>query len=276
MRRLNFNISKNEDFYEYHLSATYNKWLEKTIFTDRVKFYDSLFKYQKNQFDKLFYNFAYNNCTHEENIFIYERLIWNLIKDKNIFVIINYNLSSFLKNNNLPFDKICWEYEIENRVSIEWTETIFTDRDFIAARNVEWDDEDKNKTAIFEINSFEMFLKIIYVCSKDDCSLLNFFWIDKKIKKDTIIKILQWNKRPKLLDLLENNDLFIALFLGCDDGYQDYILIKSKNEITDSINKLTDNINTAWEKYENKLDSVETFQEYTDLIDVCFWLNIIK
>lgn len=283
MRPLKFNISTKDELNEYHLGATCDKWLEKTIWTNKKEFYQTLFdnyENQESQFHKLFYNFAYYNCTHEENIFIYERLIWDLIENRNVYVIINFRTASFLCGNDLRFDKVNWEYEIEYQSNIDNTETVFSDNEFVKAKTswikpptIRWNNADEDKTAVFEIDSFETFIKVIFACIMDDCGSLNFFCISKD-KKENLIRSLQGIEKPILNQILDKNDLFITLFLGADDGYQDYILIKSKNELTEKLNEITENINNAGQLYENKLDSIKTFDELTSLIEESFGLKM--
>jgi hypothetical protein len=283
MRPLKFKISTKEKLNEYHLEATHKKWLEKTIWTDKQKFYQTLFENyenQESQFHKLFYNLAYYNCTHEENIFIYERLIWDLICNRNVYVIINFRTAMFLNSNDLPFDKVSWEYEIELQSNIQNTETIFSDNGFVPAKTSwikppipNWKNEDEGKTAVFRIDSFQTFIKVIFSCIMDDCGSLNFFCIDKD-KKEQFIQTLQSADKPNLVDILDNEDIFITLFLGADDGYQDYVLIKSKLDLIDKLNKIADDINKGGRLYEDKLEKVETFDELTSLIEESFGLKL--
>jgi hypothetical protein len=282
MRPLKFQHIEKNGLNEYHLGATYNKWLEKTIWTDKHQFYKTLFvnyEKQESQIDQLFYNLAYYNCTHEENIFIYERLIWDLIQSKNVFAIINFNTGSFLNDNDLPFDKVIWEYEIEYQSSLNHTETIFTDKGFVPAKigrvkppTPRWNIEDEDKTAVFKIDNFATFIKIIFACIMDDCGSLNFFCIGKD--KKLLINSLQGTDKPVLYDLLDNDDIFITLFLGADEGYQDYLLIKSKTNLTCKLNRIVENVNNGGELYESELESVNTFEQLTCLIEKSFGLKI--
>jgi hypothetical protein len=282
MRPLKFNISTKDGLNEYHLGATYDKWLEKTIWTDKKELYNTLcdnFENQESQWHKLFYNLAYYNCTHEENIFIYERLIWDLIQNRNVYVIINFRTASFLSYNDFPFDKVNWEYEIECQANLENTETIFSDNGFVKARSSwikpptpRWNNEDEDKTAVFKINDFATFIKVVFACIMDDCGSLNFFCIEQD-KKEKLISTLQGTDKPILSDILECEDLFITLFLGADEGYQDYLLIKSKTDLTNKLNDIANNINKGGEIYETELESVNTFDQLTSLIDKSFGLK---
>lgn len=283
MRPLKFNISTKDELNEYHLGATYNKWLEKTIWKDKKEFYKTLFdsyENQESQFHKLFYNFAYYNCTHEENIFIYERLIWDLIHDKNVYVIINFRTASFLCGNDLSFDKVNWEYEIEYQLNIDNTETVFRDNGFVPAKTgwikpqtPRWNNEDEDKTAVFEIDCFATFIKVVFACIMDDCGSLNFFCVNKN-RKDKLISTLQAADKPILSDILDSEDLFITLFLGADEGYQDYLLIKSKTDMTNKLNRITSNINKGGEIYEAELESVNSFEQLISLIEKSFGLKM--
>jgi hypothetical protein len=283
MRPLKFNISTKDGLNEYHLGATYDKWLEKTIWTDKQEFYKTLFdnyENQESQFHKLFYNFAYYNCTHEENIFIYERLIWDLIQDKTVYVIINFRTASFLNGNDLKFDKVNWEYEIEYQSNIDSTDTIFSDKGFVPAKTgwikpptPRWNNEDEDKTAVFEIDNFTTFIKVVFACIMDDCGSLNCFCIGKD-KKEELINTLQASDKPILSDILDSEDLFITLFLGADEGYQDYLLIKSKADLTNKLNNITNNINKGGEVYEAELESVNSFEQLTSLIEKSFGLKM--
>jgi len=283
MRPLRFDIKVNEGLNEYHLGATYDKWLEKTIWTGKKEFYNTLcdnFENQKSHWHELFYNLAYHNCTHEENIFIYERLIWDLIQNRNVYVIINFRAALFLSDNDLSFDKVNWEYEIEYQSNLENTETIFSDNGFVQAKTSwikpptpRWDNKDESRTAIFKIDSFEIFIKVIFSCIMDDRSSLNFFCIDKS-KKGKLIETLQSTDKPVLHDILEKEDLFVTLLLGADEGYQDYILIKSKTDLSDKVNDITLELSEGGEIYEAELESVSSYEQLTRLIEKSFGLKV--
>jgi len=282
MRPVKFNITTKDGLNEYHLGATCDKWLEKTIWTDKQEFYKTLFdnyEKQESQFHKLFYNFAYYNCTHEENIFIYEKLIWDLIQNKNVYAIINFRTASFLNGNDLPFDKVSWEYEIEYQSNLNNTETIFSDKGFMPAKTgwikpstPRWNNEDEDKTAVFKIDTFTTFIKVVFACVMDDCGSTNFFCLEKGKKR--LINALQGIDKPILSDILDYEDIFITLFLGADEGYQDYLLIKSKTDLTSKLNYIADNINKGGEIYESELESINSFEQLTSLIEKSFGLKM--
>jgi len=283
MRPLQFNISKSEGLNEYHLGATADKWLDKTIISTNWEFYETLldkYETQESQYHKLLYNLAYYNCTHEENIFIYEQLIWSLIKNKNVYVTINFLTATFLTVNDLPFDIVNWEYEIEYEANLDYTDVTFRDKGFVPAKTgwiepatPRWNNDDKDKTAVFKIDSFETFIRMILACVMDDCSSINFYCIEER-NRDKLINSLNGNKKPKLSDILENDDFFITLFLGADEGFQDYLLLKSKSDLTNDLHKITNTVNEGCELYETELQNVNTFEQLTDLIERSFGLKI--
>lgn len=283
MRELEFNILTKNEFNEYHLSASSKKWLDKTIWTDKQELYKTLFasyENQQSQFHKLFYNFAYYNCTHEENIFIYERLIWDLVKNLNIYCTVNFRTASFLMSNDLPFDKVSWEYEIEYQANLDYTEVIFQDKGFVPARTSwikpptpRWNNDDENKTAVFKIDSFNTFIKAIFSCIMDDFGSLNFYCL-KEDNKERLIKTLKSDEEPKLNTILDSDDIFITLFLGADEGFQDYLLIKSKSDIKESIDKITKRVNKGIRIYETELKEIDSFEQLMKLIEKSFELKI--
>ena len=187
---------------------------------------------------------------------------------------------AFLDANDLKFDKVNWEYEIEFQSNIDSTDTIFNDKGFVPAKTgwikpptPRWNNEDEDKTAVFEIDNFATFIKVIFACIMDDYSSLNFFCIEQD-KKETLISTLQGTDKPILSGILEHEDQFITLFLGADEGYQDYLLIKSKTDLTNKLNDITNNINKGGEIYEAELESVNTFDQLTGLIEKSFGLKI--
>jgi hypothetical protein len=285
MKQLQFHKKISGQLNEYHLGATGDKWLEKTIWQDKKEFYQTLFdRYdsQESQFHSLFNNLAYYNCTHEENIFIYEKLIWDLIKDHSIFAIINFQAALFLSFNDPPFDKIDWEYDIEYEATEDWKEMIFLDNGFVKAKTgwikpptPKWNNEEENKTALFQINNFGQFIRSIYTGVMDDCFSLSFLCLGPD-KKENLLNVLQSPQRPTLEDILEANDLFVTLHLGADEGYQDYVLIKSKADIQKKINALTNQLNQSGQLYEAGLENVKSFDDLVKLIRESFGLNALQ
>ncbi len=283
MRQIQFDIKTKDELNEYHLGAARNKWLDKTIWTDKQDFYQTLFdKYesQESQFHELFYNLAYYNCTHEENIFVYERLIWDLIAGKKIYAIINFRTASFLVANDLPFEKISWEYEIEYLSNIDFTQMVFTDNEFVRAKTGwiqpptdRWDNNDEDKTALFEVNDFRTFIGVIFSIIMDDCGSINLFCCEKE-KKNFLTDILNGDNKPSLEKILDPNDIFITLFLGSDEGYQDYLLIKTKADLTRKLKEISDKLNKAGQIYEDELDHVNSFDNLVRLIEKSFGLKM--
>jgi hypothetical protein len=107
----------------------------------------------------------------------------------------------------------------------------------------------------------------------DDCGSLNFFCIGKD-KKEELINTLQATDKPILSAILDTEDLFITLFLGADEGYKDYLLIKSKADLTNKLNNITNNIIKGGEVYEAKLESINSFEQLTSLIEKSFGLKM--
>ena len=283
MKTLKFDIKSNDNLNEYHLGATYDKWLEKTIWNDKKVLYNKLLESYDNQqsdWHKLFYNLAYYNCSHEENIFIYEKLIWELINDKKIYAIINFRTASFLSSNDLPFDKIDWEYEIEYQSNIENTETIFSDNGFVKARTgwikpatPRWNNSEEDKTALFEIDNFETFIKVVFEIIMDECGSINLFCSEENRKSD-LVTILNSKDRPNIQQILNPKDIFITMFLGEDEGYQDYILLKSFSDLSLKLTRLTNDLNEGGKIYENGLEGVKDFESLLELIYKSFGLKI--
>lgn len=283
MKTLKFDIKLNEKLNEYHLAAPYDKWLQKTIWNNKKELYNELlvsYENQQSNWNELFYKLAYYNCTHEENIFIYEKLLWELIKNKKVYVIINFRTASFLNSNDLPFDKIDWEYEIEHQSNIDNTKTIFSDNGFVNAKTSwikpatpKWNNSEEDKTALFEISDFDTFIKVVFSIVMDECGSINLFCFEENRKND-LVNILNRANRPNLQEILNPKDLFITLFLGEDEGYQDYILIKSFSDLSSKLNDLTNNLNKGGQIYESELEEVNNFEELTELIDKSFGLKI--
>lgn len=282
MKNLQF-ISKTKDgIKEYHLAATEEKWLEKTIWKNKKEFYQTLVENSygdETQFQHLLQNFAYNN-THEENIFIYESLIWDLIKDKKIFIIINFRAASFLMSNDLKYDKVNWEYQIIHQDDLEGNKILFFDNGFIEAETgpikpptPRWNNKDEDKTALFEIKDLKTFLRVIASIVMDDFSSINLFCFSEN-QKEKLISMLTDEDEPNLEDILDDGDLFINLFLGGDEGYKDYILIKSKSNFSEKLNQITNKLNQAGKFYEEELDDIDSFEKLVNLIQNCFRLEI--
>ncbi len=283
MKNLQF-ISKTKDgLKEYHLAATEEKWLEKTIWKNKKDFYQTLLinSYaDKTQYQHLLLNFGYNNNSYEENIFIYESLIWDLIKDKKIYVIINFRAATFLNDNELKYDKVDWEYQILHQINLDNNKTLFFDNGFVEAETgpikpptPRWNNKDEDKTALLEIRDLKTFLRVIASLIMDDFSSINLFCFSEN-QKEKLVSILQDEEEPELNEILDEGDLFINLFLGADEGYKDYILIKTKSDLSEKLNQITNKLNQAGKFYEEELDDIDSFEKFMSLIQNIFRLEV--
>lgn len=282
MKPLKFDIKSNGKLNEYLLGTPYDKWLDKTVL-DNKTLYDKLLNGYDNQdsdWHTLFNNLAYYNCTHEENIFLYEKLIWELIKGKFIYVIINFNTPYFLSQNDLPFDKIDWEYSIEYQVNFDTKDATFLDNGFVKARTgwikpptPKWKNSEKDKTALFEIHDFKTFIDVILTIALDDYGSINIFCLEED-RKDDLVSKLRKSKKPKLTEILTEKDLFIALLLGGEVDYYDYILVKSFSDLEPKLTELTKRLNEGGKFYEENVEELNNFKELVELIEKCFGLKI--
>ena len=189
-------------------------------------------------------------------------------------MIITWATPHFLSYYNVPFSKINWEYDINYCLPIneDLNEMEFKDNGFIEARTgwvapppPLWNNNENNKTAIFELNDIESFISSIKIGVLDDAFLLNIFAV-KSENKEKIITKLQSNEKPILNEIIDKDELLINLFLGTDEGYQDYILIKSKSDIESKISEIVDKMNILAEEYENELENINSTKDFFNLL----------
>jgi len=284
MRPINFKEIQVNDLWVYELIATQNKWFDRTLWSNNTKLYKKLLEdYEINSsgFDYLFDNLSYNNSTHEENIFIYEKIIWSLLSDKDVYIIIRFKADSFLNMYNLPFEYIKWEYNVKSILNKSSSLPEILDLEFqpaitgkISSISTFSSSENSNKTPLFRIGSFVDFVNILKCGIGDDNYSINIFGIESD-DSSKLSNILNSNKKPNLDEILGKDGIFINLNLGSDEGYIDHLIIKSKIKLLNQISVLTKIINFGINNYENEIENIASFKDLVQLIDECFELKIL-
>src|SRR4030095_8344807 len=95
----------------------------------------------------------------------------------------------------------------------------------------------------------------------DATSEITFFGLDSD--KSKIVSQLSTSEKPTLDKILSYQDIFIDLVVGHDMGYFNCITIKSKNDISSTLNMLTNELYNKGLDYEQNLPNVKTIDDFT-------------
>lgn len=206
---------------------------------------------QETPFDK----YSINNINREE-VAIYLGLIWRLSENYTRMALPSYyrETSSIILGKN--YSNVLWEYRVENK-------DCYKDLGFNIGRS--WSNITNrvvNEAGIFEVNSFHEFILLQNSVQREASSNINLYCLNSPKRKEVLIEKLHANKAPNLINVLEENEIFINLAIGSDPGYCDVLLIKSKNDIEGQINKIVKEYTCSIMDYENSVDKIQTLDQF--------------
>jgi hypothetical protein len=121
-----------------------------------------------------------------------------------------------------------------------------------------------DKTGLFELNTFKELVDFLKPGFSDATNLSNFFISENP---NSIINHLQVSEKPNLQTLLDTKDIFVGLLIGEDMGYYDYLLIATKSDITEELNRIADKINGFAKEYIDDIRTVDDSDEMIELIE---------
>lgn len=214
-----------------------------------------------------YYNFAINNNLSEDNI-IFSTFIWQILKDKNSFGIPCYYRDDAKEILKKDFDFIAWEYDLEyDEYEIRMTEP--KDNGFVKGRSCipirpepnDWQKENKDLAGLFQIESYSDIIGLELATFGDASSEISFFGLNIN-DKNYLIQKLSTSQRPYLIDILEENDIFIDLLIGQDMGYGTCLSVYSKTDISNNLQKITTDIYNKCKLYEENIDTIKTIDEF--------------
>jgi hypothetical protein len=271
MKKIEFEIKKEDEFFEYHLPVGIDKFLEQTIQQGNGRISGKLIN-QVDEWSEFYKNYCYTwQC--EENVFVYLLIIFKLLKNKSIYAIPCWDVSMYLNIDEKEYDLIDWQYSIEYQLDESFENIEFRDKGFVNAKsstsqpeNPKWTNDKENKTALIKIESAKDCINLLSAVRHDVYGEVNLFVLNEEQNHEQLTKSLQETYKPNISNILDNVELLIDLVIGDDDGYQDYLIIKSKKDISKQLNEISETVTQKSIEYEQALNSIDTFADFESLI----------
>ncbi len=270
MNKFNFIKYKKNDVYEYHFSPKDNGRVitdtesystNKTLWDNWCKDEDMPLTFEK---------FNISNFSCAENILLYMLIISELTKEKDLYGIGIWQTDSIEEILNQEPILVKWEYKLLHEYSGP-NEYLKNDIGYKKSKSPVIKQFGKpiqktpiNKTGLFKLDTFQNLADLLKVGFYDANNMTNFY-ASNHINK--IKDFLTSNKVPVISNILNKDDLLIALLVGEDMGYYDYLLIKSKNDISIKIDKVINKIHMFVEFYIMEIAKVSSSDEMIKLIE---------
>src|SRR5690606_17777468 len=119
----------------------------------------------------------------------------------------------------------------------------------------EWQKNHKHLAGLFKIDKYQDIIGLELATFGDATSEITFFGLHSD--KSKLVEQLSASEKPTLNHILNDHGIFIDLVIGEDMGYYNCITIKTKNDITTTLNVLTNDLNNKGLDYENNLSNVK-------------------
>ena len=132
--------------------------------------------------------------------------------------------------------------------------------------NPKWTNDKENKTALIKIESAKDCINLLSAVRHDVYGEVNLFVLNEEQNHEQLTKSLQETYKPNVSNILDNVELLIDLVIGDDDGYQDYLIIKSKKDISKQLNEISETVTQKSIEYEQALNSIDTVADFESLI----------
>ena len=107
-------------------------------------------------------------------------------------------------------------------------------------------------------------LKFFYKTYFSDVT--HWCFLSGKDLKNTQQKLMNVDERPQVEELLNEVETMVTIQLGEDEGYEGYVLIYSKNDISDKITKMENMIVDFGTRYEKLLLKIETMNSNEEIL----------
>jgi hypothetical protein len=235
-------------------------------------YYEKWYKHPSSIFQELIADGGYvilleqfniNNTGSVENRAICLNLIWNVTNKHHLFGSARWETEEVIQFLNMNYGLIDWEYKIENQYTDMRVGHSIQNLGFEPAKYPKWivignagpfPRIPKNKSGLFDLKNFQNLVDLQKPGLVDFSYLINIYALNNTTKTE-LLKFLRQKKKPKLSDLLEPNEIFIALDVGNDMGYYDYLLIISPYDIEDKLKRLAKKYEKFAAYYEESVES---------------------
>lgn len=255
MKKVKFIEEKKESYYQYHLPCG-NGLLEDSIF-----YKENLTNELKDKWYSYLLKLGITDYGSQENFLLYGHLIKTLAINEDLYVL-TFGNSVEIKENLKPLQlkAIKWKFSFESTIDDGERCRQFgyqTPKEFLNEMNY-GDKELSNRG--FEISKvnfkdINLFVKTYEMDVTSWSFIINSDW-----NKLTAL-LLNADKRPETLELLEFSECIIHIQIGGDEGYLDYVMIQSKLDLKSYIKQIEKQLYDLGNKYEHlisKLGSIDS------------------
>ncbi|WP_196889418.1 hypothetical protein [Aureivirga sp. CE67] len=270
MNPIKFEIFKTKDLFEYHFYPKNEELIiEQTeYFSNNKKLWKDWCKQEglPVSYDK--YNIS--NLATGENVLLYMILIWELSKKMQLHGVGIWETETIEKILKQTPTLINWEFKLNHELIVKgnYQRKIIgfekAENPILSQYNKPINKTPTDKTGLFKLNTFKELVDFLKPGFFEANNLSNFFISEKP---NSIINYLQSSDKPNLESLLSKNDIFIGLLIGQDLGYYDYLLIKSKSDITEKLERISDQINGFARDYIESIQTINNSIEMMELIE---------
>ncbi|MNK31445.1 hypothetical protein D3C87_498810 [compost metagenome] len=259
MKAPEFIHKKTDGIVEYHLPAPYKRFLDRLVS-------DSGFKLDEEIRDELLQFISANAIASfggwDENAILYSLALEVLAKDKIVFLVyFDQQKALGYMQEKADSQRVEWRNAIHFMEGMQYCEQIGiqSPAEFLNAVNY----SDKSLTDRYFYLA-EIDQENLHRFPKLYCSDVTnwFFLFCEPENKHTIHSILaDASKKPDPETILEQCSSIATVQIGGDEGYLDYVLIQSQNDLSNSIRKIEARQNAFKEAYENLLSECQPFDQ---------------
>jgi hypothetical protein len=219
-----------------------------------------------------------NNC---EEVALYLGLIWRLTSDLAVYGVPRYDRDQAMRAAGAPFALIRWEYEVENEVG----ESLGEVRGYVPARSAvrvspppsPWEAEHAGDAGFFALPVFSVFRDVLQGLFADASAELNVYALTPQHQKVVkLVDALQGTQTPRLAALLRDGEMLIDLSVGVDAEYKDLIVIRSLGDVSDRLDPLVREYESAIAAYEAHVDEISSVDEFNARIGNLLNLDVVS
>ncbi|NOQ72796.1 MAG: hypothetical protein GQ574_12370 [Crocinitomix sp.] len=251
MKEAKFIEKKKDSYFEYHLPCG-DGLLDNSILYKTSK----LTKKLQMKWNQYLWDSGITDLGSDENSLIYALILKVLSQEKEVNMLTSKNNFGLEKHLNLTDLK-----DVEWKFSFEFTKYdnelcrqfgYQTLKEFLDEMNYSNRDPSNRGFQISKLSSekIDSFIKTYNSDVTSWSFIINFDW--SKLTET----LLNANKRPQTTEILQYSDCVINVQIGGDEGYLDYVLIQSKTELKNAIEKLEKVINYFGNQLDNLISQV--------------------
>lgn len=270
MNKIKFETYKHGNVFEYHFYPR-----DEQLVIGRDEHFSNNERLWKDWCDreglpKSYEKYNISNSATGENALLYMTLIWELSKGKKLQGIGIWETDLIQRTLEQTPTLVNWEFKLEHEFVIKdnYTRKIIgfekAESPVITQFNKPINKTPTDKTGLFELSTFKELVDFLKPGFGDATNLTNFFVSEKP---DYVISTLQSTEKLNLQTLLAERDVFIGLLIGEDMGYYDYLMIASKCDITEELERIADKINEFAREYVESIQTVNDSDQMIELID---------